>query len=81
MIFFTKICVKIALLLNKITIMYYVRKKSRLTGMLIDFVLLFFMNYSQYNLQRHQLFQFFLHLHLKSLFQIHLQVLKQTPLR
>ena len=35
---FTKICVKIALLLNKITIMY---AKSRLTGMLIDFVLLF----------------------------------------
>lgn len=77
--FFTKICVKIVLLLNKRTIMY--AKKSRLTGLLIDFVLLFFMNYSQYNLQRHQLFQFFLHLHLKSLFQIHLQVLKQTPLR
>ena len=31
--------VKIALLLNKITIMY---AKSRLTGMLIDFVLLFY---------------------------------------
>ena len=30
---------KIALLLNKITIMY---AKSRLTGMLIDFVLLFY---------------------------------------